>query len=71
MAEQSLPKRVTWKDKLDQGLPLNELEETQAVADFNFKKHAREQEEKKAFDALKAGTRPVTQPESLEDKKGK
>jgi hypothetical protein len=48
-------KVLTWKDKLNKGLPLNNLEETQADADFNYRRRLREEEETREYNKLKAG----------------
>lgn len=50
-------KSLTWQQKLEKGLKLTSLEETKADADFNFKRRQRELDEKKAFEAAKAGNK--------------
>lgn len=47
--------RPTWQDKLQQGKPLNPLEEVKADADFNYQQRLREEEARKEFEQLKAG----------------
>lgn len=44
---------LTWKQKLEKGLPLNKFDEVKADADFNYKKNLREQTERKDFEQLK------------------
>lgn len=57
------PADMTWREKLDNGHPLNALDETKADADFNYKSRLREEEERKAFEKLK--TAGKTTPEAL------
>ena len=70
-------KKLNWKEKIKEGIPLNEMESTQAEADFNHKRRLREQEEKEAFEATKRGERAYDVDEDFkqetksEEKKGK
>lgn len=50
-------KELTWKDKLEKGVPLNSFDEVKADADFNHRRREREEAEKKRFEALKAAGR--------------
>jgi len=52
-------KLLTWQEKLDQGVPLNSLEDTKADADYNVKQRIREQSERDAFEARKNRGRQV------------
>jgi len=52
--KQNEKKILTWQEKLEKGLPLNDMDEVKADADFNFKQRQRELEEKKRFEALKS-----------------
>lgn len=61
--KQKDPVDMTWREKLDNGHPLNPLDEIKADADFNYKSRLREEEERKAFERLKAAGR--TSPEAL------
>lgn len=47
----------TWQEKLVDGEPLSLLEEVQADADFNVKRHLREQRERAQFEARKRRSR--------------
>jgi hypothetical protein len=53
MADTAPKRKLTWKEKLDQGKKLNALEDTQADADFNYRRRLREEKEKKAYEASK------------------
>jgi hypothetical protein len=72
MAE--VKKILTWKEKLDQGVPLNTMDEVKADADFNYRRRLREEEERLAFEKLKSGGRPdageADDASGNEDKKG-
>jgi hypothetical protein len=46
--------RLTWKDKLEKGLPLNPLEEVQADADFNYHERLRQEKSRQEFEQRKA-----------------
>lgn len=61
--KQKDPADMTWREKLDNGHPLNPLDETKADADFNYKSRLREEEERKAFEKLKSAGK--TTPEAL------
>lgn len=61
--KQKDPAVMTWREKLDNGHALNPLDEIKADADFNYKSRLREEEERKAFEKLKAAGR--TSPEAL------
>lgn len=45
--------KLTWKEKLDQKIKLNPLEETQADADFNYRRRLREKKELAEYEARK------------------
>ena len=77
MAEQRKP-QLTWQQKLEQGLPLNTLDEVKADADYNYRKRLRDEEDKKAFEALKnrgaqasvAASQAANEESQAGDKKG-
>lgn len=46
-------KQLTWPQKLDQGVPLNRLDEVKADADFNYHQRLREQQARENFEKLK------------------
>lgn len=62
-AKPQVEKQLTWQQKLAAGHPLTPLEEVKADADFNYNRRLRDEEEKAAFEKLKAHGR--TTPEAL------
>lgn len=69
-------KKLTWKQKLEKGVPLSPLEETQADADFNFHQRERERRAREEFEAKKEAGRYnsddfADDTNQEEDKKGK
>ena len=74
MADKEVPlseqKQLTWKEKIDQGKPLNPRDDVKADADFNYKRRLREEEERKEFEKLKAEGRPSTDMVSDDDTQG-
>lgn len=58
MADKQNPEtkvRLTWQQKMQQGLPLSNLEETKADADFNYRTRLRQEKERQEFEQAKAG----------------
>lgn len=47
--------RLNWKQKIDRGERLNNLEDAQADADFNYRARLRDEKERAEFAAKKAG----------------
>lgn len=51
-------KRVlTWQEKLDKNVPLNELDDVKSEADYSVRRHLREQKERAAFELRKNRSR--------------
>lgn len=46
--------QLTWKQKLEKGIPLNQFDEVKADADFNYKRNLREQAERREHEQMKA-----------------
>lgn len=53
--ERVVRQELTWQQKLDQGKPLNEFDETKADADFNYRERMRESQARAEFEAKKRG----------------
>lgn len=53
-------KKLTWKEKMANGERLNPLEETQADADFNYRRRLREQEELAKYEQSKQNVKKET-----------
>lgn len=51
--KEGLKRRKTWQEKLDEGIPLTELEDVKSEADYNVRRHLREQKERQVFEARK------------------
>lgn len=54
MAEKKLSE-MNWKDRIENGNPLNPLQDVQATADFNFVQRQEEAKARKEFEARKRG----------------
>lgn len=54
--KRGLVRRKTWQEKLDEGLPLTELEDVKSEADYHVRRHLREQKERQLFEARKNRT---------------
>jgi len=66
---ESTPKKVlNWREKLDKGLPLTQIQEAQADAEFNFLRRQEEERVKREFEKRKQGQ---VQPSDDISKKGK
>lgn len=46
-------RKKTWQEKLDDGDALTELEDVKSEADYNVRRHLREQKERALFEARK------------------
>lgn len=62
-------KTLTWKEKLEQGVPLSPLDEVKADADFNFKRRLREKEEEAEFERLKNRSAEAAEPKTKKETK--